>query len=138
MSHRRRTSSRIAVDGRIGTFKTDEYGLANYGKWLPVSDDFSAFINNPSMSALHVWARRHLRGQRSVKHTTDRSESSEARLSGHGLPFCSECSTRVCSFSARKIHRIRLLQSRKGARVVWSLFLLALEIRSGPESTSHT
>ena len=32
-----------------------EYGLANYGKWLPVSDGFSAFINNPSMSALHVW-----------------------------------------------------------------------------------
>ena len=27
-----------------------EYGLANYGKCLPVSDDFSAFINNPSMS----------------------------------------------------------------------------------------
>ena len=35
---------------RLLRFPETEYGLANYGKCLPVSDDFSAFINNPSMN----------------------------------------------------------------------------------------
>ncbi|MAE18232.1 hypothetical protein CMK12_04720 [Candidatus Poribacteria bacterium] len=125
------------MDGRIGTFKTDEYGLANYGKWLPVSDDFSAFINNPSMSALHVWQGDIFGGKEVSSTLLIGANPLRLGYPSHGLPFRSECPTRVCSFSARKLHRIRLLQSRKGAGVVWALFLLALEIRSGPESASH-
>ncbi len=32
-----------------------EYGLSNAGKWMPLSEQSSVFINNPSMGQLHVW-----------------------------------------------------------------------------------
>ncbi len=39
---------------RLRSLKT-EYNLANPGKWIPVSDKSSVFINNPCMSQLNVW-----------------------------------------------------------------------------------
>jgi hypothetical protein len=42
--------------------------LANYGKWLPISDRRSVFINNPSMGTLHVW-HGDLLGEGSVTHS---------------------------------------------------------------------
>ena len=45
---------------------------------------------------------------------------------------------RGCGFSVGKLHCVRLLQSSKGARVAWSLFLLALKIGSEQESASQT
>lgn len=33
-----------------------QYGHANAGKWLPISDNSSVFINNPSMARLHTWS----------------------------------------------------------------------------------
>ena len=53
--------------------------------------------------------RRHPWGREGVSHTTGRGKSLKARLSRHGLPLRSECPTRVCSFSARKLHCVRLL-----------------------------
>lgn len=32
-----------------------EYGLSNSGKWVPISDKYSIFINNPSMGQFCMW-----------------------------------------------------------------------------------
>ncbi|MBT3266340.1 hypothetical protein HN371_04255 [Candidatus Poribacteria bacterium] len=31
------------------------YGMSNAGKWLPASDNYSVFVNNPSMGRILIW-----------------------------------------------------------------------------------
>ena len=90
------------------------------------------------MSALHVWQGDILGGEKVSGTPLVGANPLRLGLSRHGLPLRSECPMRVCGFSAGKLHCVRLLQSRKGVRVAWSLFLLALEIGSEQESASQT
>lgn len=64
-----------------------EYGMSNAGKWVPIDENYSVFINNPSMGQLFAWEGDILGGGEITKTPIEKTNPLEMGYQGSAYLF---------------------------------------------------